>query len=163
VKRATTCTVCPPPADSKGGRHWKAPAWAIAVASLECKRKKLTLIWRVASGWRSAHYVSGLANDGGKAYNDGWRWQYIPGAVVTINAGKSTCERYQLHVLLHEIAHINVGCHEDHGPVFCRESVRLHIKYGLLEEALDKGWLYSYAGERKAMERARARRAKRAA
>jgi hypothetical protein len=67
------------------------------------------------------------------------------------------CERYRLYVLLHEIAHVNVGVSHDHDKVWQAEAIRLYRKYKLLDEGLAGRW-YGYECERKALAAAIARR-----
>jgi len=60
---------------------------------------------------------------------------------MTISAGwDDDCVK---QIVLHEIAHFNVGIHHKHDAVFIKEVIRLYRKYGLLEKVATKE-LYEY-------------------
>lgn len=136
-----------------------APEWAQKIVAKECKLKSVALLWNPQGG-RRARYVSGVAQYG--RYEVKWgevvaRYGYS----ILVNAGKATCERNQLYVLLHEVAHHNVGLHRGHDAEFMKEAIRLYRKHRILEEVLAGGWS-PYPTERKAIEKALKRSAARA-
>lgn len=156
--KRTWCAV----SDSSYHSHAKhAPDWAKAIAREECSAKTLTLVWNkqgASKAWHGgksyrANYVSGVAHAWGKRVSVWGDVCRITGPVITINAGAATSALYQLSVLLHEIAHINVGAGHDHDKVWQKEVVRLYRKYDLLQKVLDGEW-YGYECERKAVETA---------
>lgn len=155
---AKTCLVKMPPIWAKGGKGAlkRTPAWAIAIASLECKRQSLTLWWTVQRSWRRSHYVSGTAHGHGRYVRSWGSHEAANGPIVEINAGIETTYEMQLWVLLHEIAHINVGTGHAHDKVWQKEAIRLYRKHGMLEtfyhHAINKSSAWNfYACERKAI------------
>lgn len=139
----TKCKVSDPPFWVKSS---KTPDWAKAIAADCCKAKGLTLIWHKAS----TGYVSGTAWSHGKCVQNYGESTRINGPVIVMNVGKRAYSKQPLQVLLHEIAHINVGAGHGHDKVFLKEVVRLYRKYEMLQEIHDHCYVH-YACERKAI------------
>jgi hypothetical protein len=113
----------------------KEPEWAIKLIQKECKVRSLTFVWHNAS--RKASSGRAYSNFCKQTYGD----RTWVGPTLTITAG--TDEEGQKHVLLHEIAHFNVGIGHKHDAVFIAEVIRLYRKYDLLEAtATGKHWEY---------------------
>lgn len=150
------CLIVQPPTWTTS-RHSKLPDWARDIAQAELKKAYCTLIWNE----RSKATTSGVASWGKVLTQHGDHYR-IEGPVITCTVGTDQPMEAQKALLLHEIAHHNVGLHCDHGPTWQKEVVRLYRKYGLLEWVATSGWPV-YACEKKAVATAllRSRAAKR--
>lgn len=126
----------------------KPPMWALLLVMRECTKPSVTLDW----GTGSHDYTSGMAHQYGKTYVEGGRPVYrTNGPCIRITAGKHSSDAEQRSTVLHEIAHINVGCHHMHGDAWLKEVVRLYRKHGLLDYAARNA---RYAVERRACQKA---------
>lgn len=133
--------------EGRGGQN--APAWALAICQKEIKCKfTVVLIWKISRSRYRQGYVSGSAWHMCPVHRFGER-QWLKRA-IKIHQGIFAPLDQQMHVLLHEIAHINVGIAEGHNTVFLQEALRLYKKYdGMVEYAATKA---HYANERKICE-----------
>lgn len=146
-QRGARCLVVEPPR-WMSSKQSKLPDWARSVAESALTVPSCTIIWNERKG----SVTSGVAQWDKIITNYGERYR-LPGRVITCTVGPTACMNARMALLLHEIAHHNVGVSAMHTERWQREVVRLYRKHGILEWVHTRDWA-SYACEKDAVARA---------
>ena len=139
-------------------RKPEAPLWLLAVMEQELSKPcRLTL------QKKSRGTTTGTAWSFTRLEMD---FDHELGARIHLSIAPDEDSRWTLFVALHEIAHINVGTHNEHNEIWLKEAMRLYRKYDLInwlaEVMQEPASIYrSYRTEEKAIIKASSRKAKR--